>query len=123
MKYYISTAFLDTHEVVEIAKAADDLGYQGMGIPDHVINLETLKTPYPYTKDGKRRWEAFTDWPDPWVMMGAIALVTTRLHFVTTVYLPTIRTQPRNPLARPRIWRRVDWSSASAWAGARRNSR
>ena len=64
MKYYISTAFLDTQEVVEIAKAADDLGYHGMGIPDHVINLETLKTPYPYTKDGKRRWEAFTDWPD-----------------------------------------------------------
>ena len=91
MKFYVSTAFLETSEVVEIAKAADDLGYDGMGIPDHVINLETLKTPYPYTKDGKRRWEAFTDWPDPWVMIGAIALVTTRLHFVTTVYLPAMR--------------------------------
>ena len=63
MKFYVSTAFLETREVVEIAKAADDLGHDGMGIPDHVINLETLKTPYPYTKDGKRRWEAFTDWP------------------------------------------------------------
>ena len=91
MKFYVSTAFLETSEVVEIAKAADDLGYDGMGIPDHVINLETLKTPYPYTKDGKRRWEAFTEWPDPWVMIGAIALVTTRLHFVTTVYLPAMR--------------------------------
>ena len=91
MKFYVSTAFLDTSEVVEIAKAADDLGYDGMGIPDHVINLETLQTPYPYTKDGSRRWEAFTDWPDPWVMIGAIALVTTRLHFVTTVYLPAMR--------------------------------
>ena len=47
MKFYVSTAFLDTREAVEIAKAADDLGYDGMGIPDHVINLETLKTPYP----------------------------------------------------------------------------
>src|SRR5690349_12848498 len=91
MKFYVSTAFLETSEVVEIAKAADDLGYDGMGIPDHVINLETLKTPYPYTKDGKRRWEAFTDWPDPWVMIGAIALVTSRLRFVTTVYLPAMR--------------------------------
>ena len=78
-------------EVVEIAKAADDLGYDGMAIPDHVINLETLQTPYPYTKDGSRRWEAFTDWPDPWVIIGAIALVTTGLHFVTTVYLPAMR--------------------------------
>ncbi|WP_347221326.1 TIGR03619 family F420-dependent LLM class oxidoreductase [Mycolicibacterium poriferae] len=91
MKFYVSTAFLDTREAVEIARAADDLGYHGMAIPDHVINLETLQTPYPYTKDGARRWEAFTDWPDPWVMIGAIALVTTRLRFVTTVYLPAMR--------------------------------
>ena len=78
MKFYVSTAFLDTREAVEIARAADDLGYHGMAIPDHVINVETLATLYPYTKDGKRRWEAFTDWPDPWVMIGAIALVTSR---------------------------------------------
>ena len=75
MKFYVSTAFLDIKDVVDIAKAADDLGYDGMGIPDHVINLETLETPYPYTKDGSRRWEAFTHWPDPWVVIGAIALV------------------------------------------------
>ena len=63
----------------------------GWRIPDHVINLETLATPYPYTRDGKRRWEAFTDWPDPWVMVGAMAQVTTRLKFVTTVYIPAMR--------------------------------
>ncbi|WP_441957234.1 TIGR03619 family F420-dependent LLM class oxidoreductase [Mycolicibacterium houstonense] len=91
MKFYVSMAFMDTREAVEVARAADDLGYDGMGIPDHVVNLETLRTPYPYTKDGKRRWEAFTDWPDPWVMSGALALVTTRLKFVTTVYLPAMR--------------------------------
>ncbi|MFV9636469.1 TIGR03619 family F420-dependent LLM class oxidoreductase [Mycobacterium neumannii] len=91
MKFYVSLAFLDTAEVVEIAKAADDLGYEGLGIPDHVVNLETLETPYPYTKDGSRRWEAFTDWPDPWVLIGGLALVTSRSRFVTTVYLPAMR--------------------------------
>ena len=91
MRFYVSTAFLDTKEAVEIAKAADDLGYDGIAVPDHVVNLETLQTPYPYTKDGKRRWEAFTDWPDPWVLIGAMALVTTRVRFVTTVYIPAMR--------------------------------
>lgn len=91
MRFYVSTAFLDTREAVEVARAADELGYDGMAIPDHVVNLETLQTPYPYTRDGKRRWEAFTDWPDPWVMIGAIALATSRLRFVTTVYLPAMR--------------------------------
>ncbi|MGY4708929.1 TIGR03619 family F420-dependent LLM class oxidoreductase [Mycolicibacterium sp. CBM1] len=91
MKFYVSVAFLQTREAVEIAKAADDLGYDGLGIPDHVVNLETLATPYPYTKDGQRRWQPFTDWPDPWVLVGALALVTERLKFVTTVYIPAMR--------------------------------
>ena len=91
MKFYVSSAFLDSREIVEIARAADDLGYDGIGIPDHVINLEKLATPYPYTKDGQRRWQPFTQWPDPWVLIGALAQVTQRLHFVTTVYVPAMR--------------------------------
>lgn len=56
-----------------------------------MINLYTLATPYPYTRDGQRRWQPFTDWPDPWVLVGALAQVTSRLHFVTTVYIPAMR--------------------------------
>ena len=125
MKFYVSLAFLDTSEVVEIAKAADDLGYDGLGIPDHVINLETLKTPYPYTKDGKRRWEAFTDWPDPWVLIGALAVVTTRLRFVTHG-LPA--SDARSVLGGEihwdsgTIWPVGGWNSVSASAGAKKSS-
>jgi hypothetical protein len=91
VKFYVSSAFLDTREIIDIARAADDLGYEGLAIPDHVVNLKTLDTPYPYTKDGERRWQPFTDWPDPWVLVGALAQVTTRLRFVTTVYIPAMR--------------------------------
>ena len=91
VKFYISSAFLNTREIVEVARVADDLGYDGIGIPDHIVNLETLNTPYPYTKDGQRRWQPFTEWPDPWVLVGALAQVTTRLRFVTTVYIPAMR--------------------------------
>ena len=91
MKFYVSSAFLNTGEIVEIARAADELGYEGIAIPDHVVNLETLATPYPYTEDGQRRWQPFTDWPDPWVLVGALAQATERLKFVTTVYIPGMR--------------------------------
>jgi probable F420-dependent oxidoreductase len=91
MKFYVSSAFLDAGEIVEIAKAADDLGYEGIAIPDHVVNLETLATPYPYTEDGQRRWQPFTDWLDPWVLVGALSQATERLKFVTTVYIPAMR--------------------------------
>jgi probable F420-dependent oxidoreductase len=91
MKFYVSSAFLQASEVVEIARAADELGYEGMAIPDHVVNLEKLTTPYPYTPDGQRRWQPFTDWLDPWVLVGALGQVTDRLKFVTTVYIPAMR--------------------------------
>lgn len=91
MRFYVSTAFLPTEEILEIAKAADDLGYEGVAIPDHVVNLETLATPYPYTPDGQRRWQPFTDWLDPWVLVGALSQATERLKFVTTVYIPAMR--------------------------------
>jgi probable F420-dependent oxidoreductase len=91
VKFYVSSAFLQADEIIEIARAADDLGYEGMAIPDHVVNLETLATPYPYTEDGQRRWQPFTDWLDPWVLVGALAQATSRLKFVTTVYIPAMR--------------------------------
>ena len=91
MKFYVSSAFLEAGEIIEIARAADELGYEGMAMPDHVVNLETLATPYPYTEDGARRWPPFTDWLDPWVLVGSLAQVTSRLKFVTTVYIPAMR--------------------------------
>jgi probable F420-dependent oxidoreductase len=56
-----------------------------------VVNFAELQTPYPYTDDGSRRWSAFTHWPDPWVLVGALAQCTTQLRFVTTVYVAALR--------------------------------
>ncbi|MEV0544813.1 TIGR03619 family F420-dependent LLM class oxidoreductase [Nocardia salmonicida] len=91
MKFYLSLALVEIPEIVEIAKAADELGYAGIAVPDHVVNFETLATPYPYSDDGRRRWEPFTEWPDPWVLIGAMAACTRRLHFITTVYVAALR--------------------------------
>ena len=95
MRFSISSAFLDFPEVLALARAADEIGYHGLALSDHVINLETLRTPYPYTADGTRRWEPFTPWLDPWVTVGALAAVTERLNFFTSVYVLPMR----NPLA------------------------
>jgi len=95
VRFSISSAFLDFPEVLALARAADEIGYHGLALSDHVINLETLRTPYPYTADGTRRWEPFTPWLDPWVTVGALAAVTERLNFFTSVYVLPMR----NPLA------------------------
>jgi len=91
VRFSISTAFLPTDQLLPIARAADELGYDSLAIPDHVVDLETLSTPYPYTPDGARRWGPDAEWPDPWVLVGALSAVTTRLRFFTSVYVPALR--------------------------------
>ncbi|MCU1454001.1 MAG: rutA 1 [Acidimicrobiales bacterium] len=94
MRFSIGTAFLPPDELVPIARAADAAGYHAIAVSDHVVNLEELRTPYPYTDDGSRRWKPFTPWLDPWVTVGAMAAVTERIRFFTSVYVLPMR----NPL-------------------------
>lgn len=91
MRFSISTAFQPVDHLPALARAADELGYHSMAVPDHVVDLEELATPYPYTRDGGRRWDHDAAWPDPWVLIGALAAVTTRLRFFTSVYVPALR--------------------------------
>jgi len=91
MRFSITVAFQPVDELLAIARTADECGYDAISIPDHVVDLETLATPYPYTPDGKRRWEHSADWPDPWVLAGAMAAVTTNVHFYTSVYVAALR--------------------------------
>ena len=91
VRFSISTAYLPLTELPALAVAADRLGYDAMAVPDHVVDLETLQTPYPYTRDGARRWDHDAAWPDPWVLVGSLAAVTSRLRFFTSVYVPALR--------------------------------
>lgn len=91
MKVSVATAYLPPEELAPIAAAADAAGYHAMALADHVVNLETLTTPYPYTDDGNRRWEAFTPWVDPWVAIGALAAVTEQLRFFTNIFVLPMR--------------------------------
>ncbi|MEJ7584289.1 MAG: TIGR03619 family F420-dependent LLM class oxidoreductase [Acidimicrobiales bacterium] len=91
MKFCIGTAFMPADQYVPVARAADEAGYHAIACSDHVVNLETLRSPYPYTADGSRRWENFTPWLDPWVAIGAMAAATGRLRFFTNVYVLPMR--------------------------------
>jgi probable F420-dependent oxidoreductase len=91
MRFAISLAFQPVDQLVELARAADACGYDALAIPDHVVDLEELETPYPYTPDGKRRWDHTADWPDPWVLAGALGAVTTDIRFFTSVYVGALR--------------------------------
>ena len=91
MKFWLGVAFLDHGELLDMARVADASGYHGIAVSDHVFYPEKLSTPYPYTSDGSPPFAPDTPWPDPWVLIGAMAAVTTRLRFMTNVYVAPAR--------------------------------
>ncbi len=91
VRFSVVTAFQPADQLLALARAADELGYHSVSVPDHVVDLERLSIPYPYTEDGSRRWPIEADWPDPWVLIGAMAAVTTRVRFFTSVYVTALR--------------------------------
>jgi probable F420-dependent oxidoreductase len=91
MKFVLSTSFSSVDHLTALAPVADETGWEAMSFSDHVVHPESISTPYPYTDDGSRRWQAFTDWPDPWVTIGALAAITTRLRFTNNVFVLPMR--------------------------------
>ena len=91
MQFVISLAFSPTVELCPIARAADAAGFGAVAVSDHVVHPEKIATPYPYTPDGSPRWQPFTEWPDPWVAIAAMAAVTERVRFLTSIYVLPMR--------------------------------
>jgi len=91
MKFVIPMAFNKTEEILPLAKAADESGWHAITFSDHIVHPETITTAYPYTETGERRWQAFSDWPDPWVTIGACAAITRNIRFTTNVFVLPIR--------------------------------
>ncbi len=91
MKFVLSTSFSSVAHLTALAPVADEAGWHAMSFSDHVVHPREISTPYPYTDDGSRRWPAFTDWPDPWVVIGALAAITTRLRFTNNIFVLPMR--------------------------------
>lgn len=91
MKFCIAVAYNDPNHLCEIARTAEEAGFGGIIVSDHVVYPGKLETPYPYTAHGKPRWEAETPWPDPLIAVGAMAAVTQRIRFTVSIYLLGLR--------------------------------
>lgn len=91
LKFWMAIAFADPDELFALARAADDSGWHGITVSDHIAYFRDLRAPYPYTPDGKPGWQPETSWPDPWVTIGALATTTRNLQFMSNIYVAPMR--------------------------------
>jgi probable F420-dependent oxidoreductase len=90
VKFWQSVSGWETDQLLDVARAAERLDFWGVSVPSHLLHSHALSAPYPYTADGVPPWRPDSPWPDPWVLIGAMAAVTQRLRFTTAVYVPTL---------------------------------
>ena len=97
MRFHQSVTFLPTTQALELARAADDQGYDGMYVSDHMFFPRHRRSRYTYStrQDGAPsfgdHWDPDTEWPDSWCFVSAMAAVTRRLRFTTGVYIAPAR--------------------------------
>jgi alkanesulfonate monooxygenase SsuD/methylene tetrahydromethanopterin reductase-like flavin-dependent oxidoreductase (luciferase family) len=91
MKFWQSLAFVEMEQMVELATFCEELGFYGVSYGDHLITTKDQVDEYLYQDSGNILWNPETHWPDPWVVTAALAQATTRLHFLSTIYILPLR--------------------------------
>jgi len=94
MKFWQNISWIELDQMIEMAKFAEELGFEGVMDGDHVFFPDPLTSGYPYTPDGTPPMGPADAYPDNFACAGAIAAVTTRLRYATQVFI----LPPRNPL-------------------------
>lgn len=94
MKYSCSIFMTPLDQLIELAKTAEEVGFDSIALPDSLFYMETAAEDYPYTPDGSRMWTADTPWVDPLIAAAAMGAVTSKLRFYTNV----LKLGSRNPL-------------------------
>lgn len=94
MKYSCSIFMTPLDQLIQLAKTAEDVGFDSIALPDSLFYMETAAEDYPYTPDGSRMWTADTPWVDPLIAAAAMGAVTSKLRFYTNV----LKLGSRNPL-------------------------
>jgi probable F420-dependent oxidoreductase len=94
MQYTVSVAMSPIEQLVELAKTAEEVGFDNIALPDSIFYMEKQSADYPYTADGSRMWNEDTPWADPLIVAGAMGAVTSKIRFYTNV----MKLGSRNPL-------------------------
>lgn len=91
MKFWQFLRFTEPSQLPPLARVAEEAGFHGVMIADHVAFPEQIESEYPYDPSGKPFWDPTVPWPDPWCAIASMAAVTERIHFSTNVSVAPLR--------------------------------
>ncbi len=91
MQFWQVLSFAEPNQLIPLARAAEEAGFHGVMLSDHLFFPGRLESRYPYSEDGRPGFDGRTPWPEPWTTIAAMAATTERLRFATMVYILPLR--------------------------------
>ncbi len=91
MKLSVSMFGAPIGAYADVARCADELGFEALWIPEHLALPLDYAAKYPYQASGKLGFAPDTPFADPWVMFGHLAAVTKRLQLGVGVFVLPLR--------------------------------
>ena len=91
MKFWQMVPWMETEQLAEVAKFAEEVGFEGVMNADHAVYPEVVNAPYPYSPTGKPLMSPDWPYPDAWITIMAMAAATKTLKLSTSVYVLPLR--------------------------------
>ena len=91
MRFWQALTWAETEQIPELALLAEELGFDGVFLSDHAFLPREATSRYPYSADGTPSFTAASEYPDVWVLLGAIAARTRSLSLATSVFVLPLR--------------------------------
>ncbi|HVM67510.1 MAG TPA: TIGR03619 family F420-dependent LLM class oxidoreductase [Acidimicrobiales bacterium] len=88
MRYWLPLIYEAPEQFTEVAVMAEALGWAGIAVADHLVVPDRFTSVHPSGDEMVMPSSAF---PDPFTSVAAMAAVTTRLRFMSYVYILPMR--------------------------------
>lgn len=72
---------------LELARFAEELGFESLWTIEHVVIPAGYTSAYPYSDDGRFGWPEDLDYPDPLPWLATVAGATERIHLGTAIVI------------------------------------
>lgn len=104
MKIGIPLFRLRHDRMVEVARRAEELGFESVWVPEHLVLPTRFESRYPYSEDGRPPMAPDSPHLDPLILLTHVASATSTIRLGTNVYILPLR----HPLVTARMAMSLD---------------
>lgn len=91
MRFCYHHSMCPPDQYVALTKAAEEVGFGAVTMPDSICYPQEATSQYPYNDDGSREFLEGVPFMEPFLLSSHLAAVTEKIHFVTSVMKLAIR--------------------------------